>query len=175
MLEESIKTSATSGNNFVPGLVDIYHRRTTTKFKGNCLIQDNISFTYRNLVNLLFVYELEKRSRYLNTDFTLGDCLFGAVKLTKNADTEKFEFSGYDIVECSQFLLSNGALGKSSSVYADNKTKDILVLSEGQSDGSDSATIAAETVYSVSITKSRKKVCINLNYNRPNLFCVLME
>ena len=31
----------------------------------------------------------------LNTAFTLDDCLFGAVKLTKNADPDKQVYSGY--------------------------------------------------------------------------------
>ena len=30
-------------------------------------------------------------------DFTLKDCLFGAVKLTKNADPDKYSYSGYGI------------------------------------------------------------------------------
>ena len=29
--------------------------------------------------------------------FTLGDCLFGEVKLTKSSDPEKFGYSGYGI------------------------------------------------------------------------------
>ena len=33
--------------------------------------------------------------RELNTDFTLGNCLFEAVKLTKNADPDKYRCSGY--------------------------------------------------------------------------------
>ena len=28
--------------------------------------------------------------KYLNTNFTLADCLFGVVKLTKNADPDKY-------------------------------------------------------------------------------------
>ena len=31
----------------------------------------------------------------LNTDFTLNNCLFGSVKLTKNADPSKYQYSGY--------------------------------------------------------------------------------
>ena len=37
----------------------------------------------RNVANLQISYELDTWSKYLNTDFTLGNCLFGAVKLTK--------------------------------------------------------------------------------------------
>ena len=42
-------------------------------------------------------YELDARSKDLNTTFTLGDCLFGAVNLTKNADPDKYWFSGCGI------------------------------------------------------------------------------
>ena len=30
-------------------------------------------------------------------DFTLGNCLFGSVKLTKNTDLDKYKYSSYDI------------------------------------------------------------------------------
>lgn len=33
----------------------------------------------------------------LNTKLKLGDCLFRAVKLTKNADPNKYEYSNYVI------------------------------------------------------------------------------
>ena len=49
------------------------------------------------MVNLFVVYELDTWSRDLNTCFTLKDCLFGSVKLTKNADTDKYKYSGYSI------------------------------------------------------------------------------
>ena len=45
----------------------------------------------------LIVYELDAWSRDLNTGFTLEGCLFGAVKLTKNADPDKYSYSGYNI------------------------------------------------------------------------------
>ena len=30
-------------------------------------------------------------------DFTLGNCLFGSVKLFKNTDLDKYKYSSYDI------------------------------------------------------------------------------
>ena len=33
----------------------------------------------RNVANLQTSYELDTWSKYLNTDFTLGNCLFGEV------------------------------------------------------------------------------------------------
>ena len=65
------------------------------KFKGNCLKQeDKASFTLDNVVTLFIVCELDRWSRDLNTDFTLKECLFGSVKLTKNADADKCKYSG---------------------------------------------------------------------------------
>ena len=49
-----------------------------------------MSFTLRHAVNLFIVYELTTWSRLLNTVFPLGDCLFGAVKLTKNSHKDKY-------------------------------------------------------------------------------------
>ena len=34
---------------------------------------------------------------HLNTDVTLGNCLFGSVKITKNIDLDKYKYSGYGI------------------------------------------------------------------------------
>ena len=44
---------------------------------------------------MFIVYEEDTWSRDLNTDFTLSDCLLGAVKLTKNTDLNKYGYSGY--------------------------------------------------------------------------------
>ena len=40
-------------------------------------------------------YKLDTWLKDLNTDFTLGNCLFGAIKLMKNED--KYKYSGYGI------------------------------------------------------------------------------
>ena len=114
---------------------------------GSCLKQkDKASYTPKNVVNLFVVYELDTCSRDLNTDFTLEDCLFGAVKITKTAVPDKYEYSGYSIGLDSRsgFLLPDGSMGKnviifgadmSSSVHIDNKEKDILILGEGPAQG----------------------------------------
>ena len=72
-------------------------------------MQDKTSFIHRYVVNLFFVYKLDTWSRYLNTDFIQGDCLFRPVKLIKNADPDKYGFTGYGIVfnARSQFSFSN--------------------------------------------------------------------
>ena len=42
------------------------------------------------MVNLFVVYELDTWPRDLNIKFTIGECLFGAVKLTKNTNPDKY-------------------------------------------------------------------------------------
>ena len=54
-------------------------------------------FLHKNVVNLYIAHELDIWSKNLNTDFTLDNCLFGAVKATKNADPGKYEYSDYGI------------------------------------------------------------------------------
>ena len=79
--------------------------------------------------------------RNLNTDFILNNCLFGSVKLTKNAHLDKHKYNSYSIGFDfrSELSLTDESVGKnviilgadmSSSVHIDNKNKDILILGE---------------------------------------------
>ena len=105
---------------------------------GSCLKQAKLSYTHGKLVNIYIVYELGASSSHVN-DPTLKNCLFGAVTLTKNADIDKYGYSGYGIGfdRRSSFSFPGGGFGQnilifgvdmSSSVHIDNKKKDILVL-----------------------------------------------
>ena len=100
----------------------------------------------------------------LNTDFTLKNCLFGSVKLTKNADPDKYKYRGYIIGfdSRSEFLFSDESIGKnviifgadmSSSVHIDNKGKDILILGEEPTQGLDDTTLTAEATYPINFTQ----------------------
>ena len=135
---------------------------------------DIASFTHRNRKNLFIFFELDTWWRHLSAKFTLGDCLFGVLKLTRNVDPGKY---GYSILPLdlthSQFLLPDGEFGKnivvvdvdsSLSVHADNRKKDILVLGEGTTDGLDITAATVKDKYSVNITRSRKKICLKNVY-----------
>ena len=76
------------------------------------------------------------------SDPTLKNCLFGAVTLTKNADIDKYKYSGYGIGfdRRGSFSFPGGGFGQnviifgvdmSSSVHVDNKKKDILIHRKG--------------------------------------------
>ena len=71
------------------------NKRIGANFIGNCFIQYNISFADRSVENLFTVYELDTWSGNLSKEFTLCDCLFGAAKLPKNTDPEKYGYNGY--------------------------------------------------------------------------------
>ena len=116
--------------------------RLRPELRESCLKQIKAIFTTNNVVNLFIVYELDSWSQDFNTDFTLKDFLFGSVKLNKNADPHKYEYSGYDIGFDLRlkFSLTDGSVGKnviifgvdiSSSVHIDIKNKDIVILGKG--------------------------------------------
>ena len=48
-------------------------------------------------MNIYIVYSLDLVSTTKNTDFTAQNCLFGAVKLTKDVNTSNYKYIGYGI------------------------------------------------------------------------------
>ena len=87
----------------------------------------------------------------INSYPTLENCLFGAVSLTKSNDIHKCKYSGYGVEFCRKepFSVGNGfsrncitfGVNMSSSVHVGNKKKDILILSEGPTQGLDGRTL----------------------------------
>ena len=58
----------------------------------------------------------------------------------------------------------------SSSVHADNKKKDILIIGKGPTQGLGKHSLTAEKMYSINFTVTRKKFCLSLNYNGANSY-----
>ena len=58
-------------------------------FKESSLKIRNAIFTPMNIFSFI-VYELDKCSQDLNSDFTLMNLLFGGVKLAENAESNKY-------------------------------------------------------------------------------------
>ena len=84
-----------SDSNFAPTFVD-YHLLPDMNFNGHCLIKNDISI-HKKIINLYISYTLGPQLKNLNIDFTLGNCLFGSVKLAKNADLDKYKYTGCSI------------------------------------------------------------------------------
>ena len=58
-------------------------------FRGCCLKEDEAKSEYDKIINIYIVYDLQSNLNY-NTDFTWENCLFGAVRITKNTDVNKY-------------------------------------------------------------------------------------
>ena len=74
-------------NSLAPEL-SYFGTKTRVKFNGSCLKHDKVTYTHGTIVNIYNVYELSSNLNY-NVNITLENCLFGAVKLTKNANIRK--------------------------------------------------------------------------------------
>ena len=109
---ESIKPFPTSDNSITP-LVVYYDYNIRVRFNGSILRQPNVTYTHGKVVNIYIVYELGASSSH-NNDPTLKNCLFGAVTLTKNADIDKYGYSGYGIGfdRKSSFSFPGGGYGQ---------------------------------------------------------------
>ena len=89
----------------------------------------------------------------------------GAVTLTRNADIDKYSYSGYGIGfdRRSSFSFTGGGFGQNvlifgvdmrSSVHINNKKKDILVLGKGPTQELEHI-LTAEEMYSINFTITR--------------------
>ena len=90
---EKIKPPITANYSHSQKPMRVNNSEISVRFTESCWKQDKVIFYPMNVVNLLIVYELDPWSR----DFvlTLKDYSFGAVKLNKNDDPDKY--SGYGI------------------------------------------------------------------------------
>ena len=66
------------------------------RFSGSCLKQDKITYNHGKIVNIYIVYEINKNGN-TGSDPTLENRLFGAVSLTKNANIDRYQYSGYGV------------------------------------------------------------------------------
>ena len=116
----------------------------------------DIYHQYEKIINIYIVYELSPNTN--NYDFTLENCLLGSVNVLKDNDIDNYEYSGYGIgFDLRRSLLfPDGGFAQneiifgvdmSSSVHANNKAKDILILggfTQGFAQGLEYAALYAE-------------------------------
>ena len=113
-------------------LIDYLGYKIRLKFNGSCLTQPKTTYTHGKTVkNIYVVYELTSSSSNDN-NHTVRNSLFGAVRLTKNADFDKYDYSGYGtgFDRRGSFSFPGCGFGSnvitfgvdmSSSVHVDNK------------------------------------------------------
>ena len=107
--------------------------------------------------------------------------LFGSLKLTKNANLDKYKYSRYCIGfhSRSEFSSAGESSGKnvisfgadmSSSAHIDNKKKDTSILGEGPTQRLDDTTLTAETQCPINSTQPGKRFVLSLHYKESNNF-----
>ena len=65
--------------------------------QNNILASSNDHVINKNVVNIYCVYKLDPIASNRETTFTIQNALFGAMQITKNTDTSKYNYKGYDI------------------------------------------------------------------------------
>ena len=105
---------------------------------GNHFEQNKVIIPNNNNgINMYCVYESQPITASRNDTFTIQNALFGAMEITKNADTSKYAYKGYGICfdeggTFSKGNINNGrnvlifGVDESSLVHANNKANKYL-------------------------------------------------
>ena len=136
-----------------------------------------------NVINIYCVYKLDPIVSNRDTTFTIPNALFGAMQITKNADTSKYDYKGYGICfyKGSQFghAITEGGFAHTTnsrnvlifgadmsfSIHATNRANNIYVMGELFVQGINDTTIYAEKKFYRNFTDPGKKSMLNLHYN----------
>ena len=155
------------------------------EFNGNYFVQNKVLHPNNNkVVNIYIVYELYKISSTRNTDYTIQNALFGAIKITKNAsDSSKNKYEGYgicfyeesdfsigNITNCRNVIIFGVDFSNISTIHANNKDNSIYVLGKDFIQGINGTTIYAEKIYKTNFTAPNKKFVLSLPYNGDNSY-----
>ena len=156
-------------------------------FNGNYFEQDPITIP-NNVINIYVVYKLDPISSTRNTDYTIQNALFGAMKITKNTDSSKKNYIG-----CGVCFDEGGAFGHtvregnfdrttnaknviifgadtSCSIHATNRANNIYVMGKDFIHGINDTTIYAEKLFHNNFTEFGVKFVLSLHYNGDNSY-----
>ena len=130
-------------------------------------------------ISIYCVYKLDSISSSRDDNFTVQNALFGAMQITKNADTSNYKYKGYGICfdEGGSFSKGNISNGKnvlifgadeSSLVHENNKANNIYVMGGLFVQGINDTTLYVEKIYSQNFTQPNKTFVLSLHYNYDN-------
>ena len=164
LFDESIKPP-TASDHSLSSLINYLGHKIRLEFNESCLKQHKLTYTHQTIVNIYIVYKIIASSSNGN-DPTLRNSLFGAVRLTKYDDIDKYGYSGYRIgFDRRSISFPDGGFGSnviifgvdtSSSVHVDNK-KLILIFGIVPTQGLEYM-LTAEKMYSIYYTATKKKL-----------------
>ena len=116
--DERINPIKTSDYGITPYFSYYDTNKTRAKLDRACLKQDQGILFHGEIVNIYNVYEITDNFN-VSSYQTLKNCLFGAVKLPKNADIDKYGYSGYRIRfdRNSSFSFPSTGLGRNIIIF----------------------------------------------------------
>ena len=163
---------------------DLYIYLSVNHFQQNNRIITTINKVISiHSVNIFVVYKLDPISSSRDTTFTMQNALFGAMQITKNADTSKYDYKGYGICfdERSEFghTIPEGGFAHTTdarnvlifgvdmsfSVHKTNRANHIYLMGTGLTQGIHDTTIYAEKNFYRNFTEPGKKFALSLHYN----------
>ena len=142
-------------------------------FKQSSLLNANKVISI-GIINIYCVYKLDPIASSRDTSFTIQDALFGAMQITKNADTSKYKYKGYGICfdEGGLFSIGNINNGRNVLIFevhvhedSNNKANNIFVMGDGFVQGINDTILYAEKICSQNFTQPSTKFILNLHYN----------
>ena len=132
---------------------------------------------------LIFIafYQIEPISNSRDDTFTVQNALFGAMQITKNADTSKYKYKGYGICFDEGEMFSMGNINNSrnviifgvhenSVVHSNNKANNIFAMRDAFVQGINDTTLYAEKMYSQNFTQPSTKFIFSLHHNGDNSY-----
>ena len=183
---KNVLNSVQNTKSVAPDIKNI-NSQLYVSFNGNYFEQDPITIP-NNVINIYVVYKLDPISSTRNTDYTIQNSLFGAMKITKNTDSSKNNYTGYGLcfdeggefghtVKQSNFNRVTNAknvilfgVDMSSSIHATNKANNIYVMGKDFIQGTNDTTIYAEKLFHNNFTEFGVKFVLRLHYNGDNSY-----
>ena len=152
------------------------HGRMHVYLSGNYFKQDKTRIPNNNsAINIYIVYKLGPIASSRDTTFTIQNALFGAMQITKNADTSRHDYKGYGICfdERSEFghTITEGGFAHTTdarnilvfgadmsfSVYKTNRANHIYLMGTGLTQSIHDTTLYAEKTFYRNFTDPSKK------------------
>ena len=132
-------------------------------------------------IDIYCVYELQSIASNRFDTFTVQNALFGAMQITKNADTSKYNYKEYGICFDEGGTFSKGGINngrnvlifgvhENSLVHANNKANNIYVMGDFIVQGINDTTLYAEKIYAQNFSVVEKKFVLSLHYNGDNSY-----
>ena len=156
--------------------------------QNNIFTSNNDHVINNNVVNIYVVYKLDPIASSRDDTFAIQNALFGAMQITKNTDTSKYNYKGYGICfdEGGTFghTITEGGFAHTTnarnvlifgvdmsfSVHATNRANHIYVMGTEFVQGINYTTIYAEKNFCRNFTDPGKKFVLSLHYNANNSY-----